>query len=149
MKNTTEFLQNIRRITKLHEVCIHPVCDQYHLTMIETTIIGFLKNNPEADTAADIVELRMLSKGHVSQAVEALIQKGLLTRTPDPEDRRRIHLSLLPAAAPIAEAILVFQEQFYQELWEGFSENDLQQYISLNRRIQENTRKALERRKAL
>ena len=57
----------------------------------------FLYNNPGKDTAADITELRMLSKGNVSQAVESLIQKGSakdgpLTRL----DRRKIHLSLLP-----------------------------------------------------
>ncbi len=148
MANTTEFLQNMRRVTKLHETCLHPVCEQYHLTMIEATVIGFLKNNPGADTAADIVELRMLSKSHVSQAVEALIQKGLIARKADPQDRRRIHLSLLPAAAPIIESILAIQNEFFQELHQGFSETDLQQYNMLNRRIQENAIKALERRKS-
>ena len=41
---------------------------------MEADIISFLKNNPGKDTAADIVELRMLSKGAVSKTVEALIQ---------------------------------------------------------------------------
>ena len=148
MANTTEFLQNMRRITKLHEACLHPACQQYHLTMIEANIIGFLKNNPEADTAADIVELRMFSKSHVSQAVEALIQKGLIARKADQSDRRRIHLSLLPAAAPITESILALQNEFFQELHQGFSEADLQQYNMLSRRIQENARTALERRRS-
>ena len=45
---------------------------------------------------ADIVELRMLLKGNVSQAVESLIQKSLLKREQNKEDRRKIHLSLTP-----------------------------------------------------
>ena len=52
------------------------ICEEYRLTLIEATIISFLHNNPAKNTAADIVELRMLSKGNVSQAVESLIQKG-------------------------------------------------------------------------
>ena len=67
------------------------ICNNYQLTIIEATIISFLYNNPGKDTAADIVELRMLSKGNVSQAVESLIQKSLLKREQDKEDRRKIH----------------------------------------------------------
>lgn len=148
MSNNTELLHILRRINKLHELCLHPACEQYHLTMMEITIIGFLKNNPGADTAADLVELRMLSKSHVSQAVESLIQKGLIARKADLEDRRKIHLSLLPESAPVAQTILTLQNQFFKELHQGFSEEELDQYAQLNRRILDNARLALERRKS-
>ena len=42
------------------------------LTITEGKVISFLYNNPGKDTAADITELRMLSKGNVSQAVESI-----------------------------------------------------------------------------
>ena len=58
------------------------VCTEHDLTLVEADIISFLQNNPEKDTAADIVELRMLSKGAVSKGVEALIQKSLLETDP-------------------------------------------------------------------
>lgn len=75
MSQKSNFLVNIRRIIKLHETMLKQICQDYHLSLIEATIISFLYNNPGKDTAADIVELRMLSKGNVSQAVESLIQK--------------------------------------------------------------------------
>ena len=68
MSRTTEFLMNIRSIIKLHESMLREICGEYQLALIEATIISFLHNNPGKDTAADIVELRMLSKGNVSQA---------------------------------------------------------------------------------
>ena len=74
MSRTTEFLMNIRSIIKLHESMLREICGEYQLALIEATIISFLHNNPGKDTAADIVELRMLSKGNVSQAVESLIR---------------------------------------------------------------------------
>lgn len=92
MSRTTEFLMNIRSIIKLHESMLREICGEYQLALIEATIISFLHNNPGKDTAADIVELRMLSKGNVSQAVESLIQRSLLRREQDAVDRRRIHL---------------------------------------------------------
>lgn len=64
MKRPTDFLTNIRRIIKLHESMLKGICETYRLSLIEATIISFLYNNPGKDTAADIVELRMLSKGN-------------------------------------------------------------------------------------
>ena len=83
MFQATEYLQTMRRISKFHDECIQRICEQHGLTKMEATIITFLKNNPGLDTAADMAELRALSKSHISQAVESLCQKGLLARTPD------------------------------------------------------------------
>lgn len=144
--HTTDFLMNIRRIIKLHESLLKEICSQYHLTLIEATIISFLYNNPGKDTAGDIVELRMLSKGNVSNAVELLIQKSLLQRTPDASDRRKIHLSLLPGTKPITDAIDTIQNQFYEEVFNGFSEDEYAYFQTLNQRLMENTKNAAKRR---
>ena len=76
--NITYLLVLMQRIGKMHEQKLKELCRQYDLSLIEAKIIAFLHNNPTKDTAGDIVELRMLSKGNVSQAVDLLCQKGLL-----------------------------------------------------------------------
>ncbi len=85
----TDFLAHIRLTMKLQEQMLKNICETWQLTITEGKVISFLYNNPGKDTAADITELRMLSKGNVSQAVESLIQKGLLKRTADQTDRQR------------------------------------------------------------
>ena len=146
MNPATTYLTNFRRIIKLHEAMLKDICEQYGLTLMEATIISFLYNNPGKDTAADIVELRMLSKGNVSQGVEGLIQKALLQRRQDTRDRRRIHLTLLPAAAPITQTIENIQTQFHREVFCGLSEEDRAQFDRINARIMENTKAAIARR---
>ena len=94
MRKTTELFMGLRSLFRLYDKMLKKVCTEHDLTLVEADIISFLHNNPGKDTAADIVELRMLSKGAVSKSVESLIQKSLLERTPDLEDRRRIHLTL-------------------------------------------------------
>ena len=74
--NITDLLVLMQRIGKMHEQMLKELCRQYDLSLIEAKIIAFLHNNPTKDTAGDIVELRMLSKGNVSQAVDLLCQKG-------------------------------------------------------------------------
>ncbi|HJC47134.1 MAG TPA: MarR family transcriptional regulator [Candidatus Lachnoclostridium pullistercoris] len=135
MLSAAELLVGIRRIIRLYEDTVRPVCDTYQITQIETDILAFLHNNPGKDTAKDIVELRMLQKGNVSQAVERLIQKGILSRRQDEKDRRRIHLSLTPSGTEIADAILTARKQFLSRLFKDFSEKELLLYLKLNQKL--------------
>lgn len=146
MSRTTEFLMNIRSIIKLHESMLREICGEYQLALIEATIISFLHNNPGKDTAADIVELRMLSKGNVSQAVESLIQRSLLRREQDAADRRRIHLFLTPAAEPIVQSMQRLWARFEDEIFAGLSCDERAIFERVNDRISDNTRRAMARR---
>ena len=105
MERTTEIWTGLRSLLRLYDHMLKDVCKEHGLTLVEAEVVSFLRNNPKKDTAADIVELRMISKGAVSKAVEELIRKSLLERIPDTEDRRRIHLKLRPEAVPVTESI--------------------------------------------
>ena len=138
MQQTHTFLSNIRRIIRYYDSMLKPICGRYGLTLMETTIISFLFHHPDRDTAADIVEIRMLSKSNVSQAVESLIQKSLLQRRQDTRDRRRIHLSLTPAAAPITREIESVRSEFRRRIFRGFTEGEIEQFFQFHQRIAAN-----------
>lgn len=144
MGQINTLLCNIRRMVKLYDSMLKPVCDRYGLVPIEVTIISFLFNHPGRDTAADIVELRMLSKSNVSQAVESLIRKSLLRRQQDTGDRRRIHLFLTPKSKPITEEIETIREAFQKKIFRGFTEEEQRQFAWFNERIAENSKTAAE-----
>lgn len=144
MHQTNTLLSNIRRVIRLYDSMLRPVCDRYGLVPIEATIISFLFNHPGRDTAADIVELRMLSKSNVSQAVESLIRKSLLQRRQDTEDRRRIHLSLTAASKPITDEIELVRERFHKQIFRGFTGEEEKLFALFNERIAQNTRIASE-----
>ena len=144
MKKTTELFMGLRSLFRLYDKMLKKVCTEHDLTVIEADIVSFLQNNPGKDTAADIVELRMLSKGAVSKAVESLIQKFLLEREPDTEDRRKIHLKLRSQAGPVTESINEVREEFLSAVLEGFTREELETYTEFLRRLFANTRKAME-----
>jgi len=121
------------------------ICVKYDLSLIEANIISFLYNNPGKNTAGDIVELRMLSKGNVSQGVELLAGKGFLLRNQDKEDRRKVHLRLSDAVQPVTEELKLEKQKFQEALFDGFTEEDKKMLEELNRRVMENTKKALKR----
>jgi DNA-binding MarR family transcriptional regulator len=57
------------------------------------------------DCASDLAKAKHISRSAVSQAVEGLVQKGLLTRQTESGDRRFIRLALSPAGSQLLESI--------------------------------------------
>lgn len=145
MNRSTEMWMGLRSLIRLYDKMLKRVCAEHDLTVIEADVISFLQNNPGKDTAADIVELRMLSKGAVSKAVESLIQKSLLERIPDTEDRRRLHLKLKQEAAPVTESIDEVREEFSDTVLDGFTKEELEAHTRFFQRLSDNTKRAIER----
>lgn len=141
-----EFLMGIRGIIRLYESMLKAIEDSYGLSLLEANIVSFLYNNPEKNTAADIVEYRMISKGNVSKGVESLIQKKLLRRIEDVRDRRRVNLFLQPEAKPITEAIERIRRDFFGCIFADISEAEQDRFFLLNKKIVKNTKDALAKR---
>lgn len=146
MKFSTEVWTGIKSLLYLYEEMLKNACKEYDLTGMEADVLGFLQNNPGKDTATDIVELRRLSKGAVSKAVEGLIQKSLLERIPDTDDRRRIHLKIKPGAKPVIGMINETREEFISIVFRGITEEELELHERILRQMFDNTRIAIERR---
>lgn len=146
MERSTELFMGVRSLFRLYDKLLKKVCMEYDLTVVEADIISFLQNNPGKDTAADIAELRRLSKGAVSKGVESLIQKSLLERIPDTADRRKIHLKLKTQAEPVMESINEVRKEFLEAVLEGFAPEELEQEIRFLDRLFDNVKKAMEGR---
>lgn len=144
MQFILDILLKSRAAGKLYEKMFEKTRIQYGMTQLEVDILAFLKNNPGMDTASDIVNYRMLPKANVSQAVELLIQKGFVGRKTDEQDRRKIHLELLPDAEKAVAQILDAQTHFFDLLFEGMTEEERQQYLRLTLQIAENIRRKWE-----
>lgn len=144
--NNQAFLMGIRKMIKLYETMLESGCTEHKLSLLEKSIISFLYNNPQKNTASDIVEYRMISKANVSQGVDGLIRKGLLRREEDTKDRRRTNLYLLPKAEPITKEIEEIRHGFFHQLFSDFTENEKQTYFRLNEMLMQNMQKGLSKK---
>lgn len=93
-----------------------PLCQSLGLTQTAFDILMFLANNPDCQTAADIVELRRIKPNLVSINVDKLVQRGYLVRGTVAGDRRKILLQCTPAAMPIIEKGRRMQADFGEML---------------------------------
>ena len=122
----------------LYTATVSPVCEKYGLTYMEFTVLMFLANNPQFDTASDIVRYRHLTKSHVSMSVHSLQDKGLLKGEHHEPNRRTVHLTVLEAAKPIVSDGRSAQKNYGNILFAGFTDAEYELFVSYMKRIDSN-----------
>lgn len=141
--HSVDLIISLRCIIKAYDGVLKRICAEYGLTLLEAKVLSFLHNNPEMNTAGDISEYRMLSKGNVSQAVESLIRRGYMGRTTDGADRRRVRLCLLPASVQIVERIDGEWKKFEERLFSDFSAEEIVYYDRSREKLMRSAREIM------
>ncbi len=142
MHNSTKILTGAKMMKRLYEEKFDEICQKYQMTQIEVDILVFLANNPEYDTARDIVEVRMIAKSYISKSVENLIRNGFLVRDLDKHDRRTVHLHLTDKSNPIIVDARIKQKQYVRILFTGMTVDEIETFESLLTRIVDNANMA-------
>lgn len=131
-------LENIFISRDLYQAMIAPVCDKYDMTQAEMIVLLFLANNPQNDTATDIVEKRRMTKSAVSMAARALQEKGLITGEYTGENHRSIHLRVCKNALGIIEDGRKTQDEYLKILTKDFSESERTAFRDYIMRVTDN-----------
>ena len=118
------FWDKHKTITSYYELLSGEVCDRYELTQMEYDILMFLHNNPQLNTAAEIVKIRKSTKSHVSTSLKKLENRGFVKRTQSEDNKKHIEIVLLDRAALIVEAGLNAQKQFAQDVLSGLTKEE-------------------------
>lgn len=133
--------EHISEGSDLYAGQVAPVCRRYNLTYMEFTVLMFLANNPQYDTAAQIVRMRRLTKSHVSMSLQRLQERGLVEGVYFPGNRKKLHLRVTEAAQGIVEAGRQIQRAFAEKLLQGFSPEEREQMRNLLMRIYQNMKR--------
>lgn len=144
MKHSIEFAQKL--FITYSNVC-KPLCHELNLPQTAFDILMFLANNPQYQTASDIVEIRKIKANLVSVNVERLVKEGYLEREVSANDRRRIRLKCTKKAEPIIEKGRRIQETFFENLLENIPEEHREIFFQTMNAISENLDTALEKKK--
>ena len=101
-------------------------------------MLSFLLNNPEYNTAKDIVEYKGMSKSLVCRSVELLINKKYIKATPNPKDKRLQNLEFCGDGLKIADELCKARKNFSDIVTQGFSSEELQLMDSMINRMMQN-----------
>lgn len=143
MISAMQMLSRVQQFNKLYRKLQSSVCDKYDLSHVELDVILFLYNNPEYDTAKDIVELRCIAKSYVSKAVDLLIKKELINTLEDKRDRRIIHLKLQDKSQDIVEEGKLIQNNFFEIIYKNISQKERESHQKILDQMVRNIREVL------
>ena len=98
------FWDQHKTISSCYEMLSRKVCEKYQLTQMEYDIRMFLHNNPQHNTAAEIVKVRKSTKSHISTSLKNLENEGLIERIQSEDNKKHIEIVLLPFYKSVSDA---------------------------------------------
>lgn len=141
------FWDRHKTITAYYESLTKSLCDKYQLTQMEYDTLMFLSNNPQFNTAADIVKVRKSTKSHVSVSLKALENKGLIEKKQNAANKKCVEIFLLDKAREIVEEGVQVQRQFMKNMFQGLTEEEMIIWKTLFNKICNNAEEYLKDKK--
>ena len=114
---------------------------KYDLKRAEIEILYFLSKCGENNTSTDIHSQLMMNKGHISQAVDNLCKRNLISAKPDSNDRRYVHFEIQECALEIVSEIIERRERMNALIREGISEEEMAVFRKVSAQIRKNIEK--------
>ncbi len=111
---------------------------KYGLKKVDVEVLCYLAGCEEYNTPTDIYKRLRLNRGHVSQAIDALIQKNYILAEPDPKDRRSMHYKVREEACGLICELTQMQKEMERIMFDGITEEELQVYQKVCLKILDN-----------
>jgi len=97
-----------------------------HLSLSQLRVLYFLQRRSQSSLSA-VADYLDVTRPTMSAMVDRLVQRGLVHRSPDPSERRRIILSLTPEGTATMERVYRATQQTVADRLEALSAAQLNQ----------------------
>lgn len=101
--------------------------EQFDISVEQFHILRFIRRG--YCSVSDLADVRNISRPAVSQGVDALVNKGLVTRTQSKEDRRFIELELSPEGNALLDSVFSETRGWMHLILDDFSPEDLEDAV--------------------
>ena len=134
---------NLCKYKRLNEKKMEAITHKHDLRKIDVDIIIFLANSGEKDTAKDIAATERFTKGHISQSVKRLTEKGFLSISQDKKDLRVQHLHLEEPACKVLKEMLEIKNAIDSCVFKGVTAEEKQILKQVSKEMYDNITKEL------
>jgi DNA-binding MarR family transcriptional regulator len=136
-KTREELLQIlIRRIMSIMKYVGHDfIKSQPDLTPPQVRLLISIGRKSEGASVSELAELNQVTPGAITQFVNALVEKNLVSREGDPNDRRIVKLKLTEMARNQFEKLKKEHLASVNRIFEPLSKEELQQLIDILMKI--------------
>jgi DNA-binding MarR family transcriptional regulator len=118
-------VRRIRRMIAERARMVHPDLSPVAYSML----MALHDSGPRR--ASELVDLFSIDKGAVSRQVGALLELGMIERSPDPEDRRAAILSITDEGSRRLSTIAEMRRREVIDRLSGWSDDELHEFVSM------------------
>ena len=127
-----------RKLLEVYNDACKPLCKELKLPQTAFDILMFLANNPQYQTARDIVKVRNIKANLVSINVDKLVKEGYLRREAIEGDRRKTKLICTTKAQPVIKEGQKLQQEFVDKLFKNTTKEDKEVLIHVMQTMDKN-----------
>jgi len=98
--------------------------ENFDISVEQFHILRFIRRGH--GSVSELADARNISRPAISQGVDALVKKGLVTRTQNKEDRRYVELELTPEGNALLDDVFRDTRAWMKESLETFSQEELE-----------------------
>ncbi len=108
---------------------------QYNLKRVDIEVLYYLSRCTDKNTPTDIYRRLKLNRGHVSQAIDYLYRRELITAIPDQDDRRYMHYLVTENSEAIIAEISKIKRELGEQIFKGISQEEIAAYQRTTEKI--------------
>lgn len=130
------------RTAKIRQIALKRKMDSLGLSGLMHTVLHKVGEMGSC-TQEEIMFESLADKGAISRDCAKLEESGLITRQPDPENKRRKILTLTEKGKAVRKELVELDDSTAEVLLSGFSEEEKAQFVSYLERMEKNAEKLL------
>lgn len=126
---------NLNKFRKLNERKLENVMKKYDLRKIDMDIIICLATYKDMRTAKDIASMEVFTKGHISQSIKRLRERGYITVSQDENDMRMQILEVSESTKAIIKDVSAIKDALEKSVFDGVTEEEIETMKEVFRKI--------------
>lgn len=116
--------------------------ETFATTLPRFDLLAQLDRAPDGLTMGELSSRLMVSNGNVTGLAEALVREGLVSRVPEPEDRRSLRIRLTDTGKRAFDAITPIHERWIDQMMAGLTRAEMMNLLALLGKLKASAREA-------
>ena len=109
--------------------------ERFDTTIARFDLLSQLDRAPKGLTMGELSSRLMVTNGNVTGLTDALFREGLVSRVPEPDDRRSLRIRLTPAGKRFFDAMTPVHEGWIDRLMAGLTRAEMAHLLELLGRL--------------
>jgi DNA-binding MarR family transcriptional regulator len=116
--------------------------ERFGTTLPRFDLLAQLDRAPDGLTMGDLSSRLMVSNGNVTGLTDALEREGLVSRAPEPQDRRSLRIRLTPQGKRAFDAMTPIHEDWIDMMMNGLTRREMADLLELLGKLKRSVRRA-------